>query len=107
MAMATPRILLVEDNPADVLLWECAFAEACHPAVALTIVTDGDAAWGLLNASCAAGATFDLVISDQCLPRSSGAQLAARMLAEPAFHNLPIVVVSGAAPRADGPVRSG
>ena len=62
------KILVVEDNEADVRLMQEAIRE-CHPCpVELTSVENGQQALTLLNG----GAQFDLIVLDLNLPRLDG-----------------------------------
>jgi len=90
--MPAHRILLVEDNPADIaLLLEALdgrdIAVECHhnPKQALAV----------LLGSSASAAPFDLVVLDYNMPGMSGLDWLTRVRGYPRFAELPIVVWTG------------
>jgi CheY-like chemotaxis protein len=89
------RVLLVEDNPADVFLVLRAFEEAYAPAK-LFGACDGDEALHLL-----ADATPDLLLLDLRLPGACGLELLARVRRMPQHRHLPIVVLTSSPAEAD------
>jgi chemotaxis family two-component system response regulator Rcp1 len=88
----TNRLLVIEDNPADVVLLRRALATAgldCH----LTVIDDGaDAMHFLRNDGSAA--TPDLAIVDLNLPKHGGFEIIERMTANPQFAAVPVVILS-------------
>ena len=91
--MAAHRIMLVEDNPADVaLLLEALegrdIAVECHsqPKDALAVMLSGSAT-----------APIDLVVLDYTMPGMTGLEWLTRVRSYPRFAELPIVVWTGSA----------
>jgi len=72
------RILLAEDNPGDVFLFEEALKRHAisHE---LTVATDGEGAWKWIEAAETAQAGFDLFVLDLNLPVRPGLELLARI----------------------------
>src|ERR1041384_2535216 len=64
----TIRLLIAEDNVADVLLMSEALRDLCSVPVQITTAADGERALSLLTS----GAQFDVVILDLSLPKVSG-----------------------------------
>ena len=98
-------VLLVEDNPDDVLLMQRAFRKAnlLNP---LAVVTDGDQAIDYLSG---AGAYADraehpfpvLVLLDIKLPRKSGHEVLAWLKNHPSYKRLPVVMLTSSNETAD------
>jgi CheY-like chemotaxis protein len=93
----TPEILIVEDNPGDVLLYERAL-RARRPEARLHVVTDGDAALAFLR-SCAR--LPDLVLLDLNLPRRDGREVLAEMKMDPVLAPIPVLVISSSEAESD------
>ncbi|HZO90898.1 MAG TPA: response regulator [Chthonomonadaceae bacterium] len=103
--MAQPTILLVEDDPNDVLLIQRAFRKAnlVNP---VQVVTDGDAAVAYLAGE---GVYADrehyplpvVILLDLKLPRRSGLEVLEWMRGQPHLHNLPVVVLTSSRENAD------
>ena len=89
------RILLVEDNPGDVLLVQEALREAAF-AVELHVVGDGEEALGFLTRGPGFEGTPepDLVLLDLNLPRKSGREVLAEVKADADLRHLPVVILS-------------
>jgi len=90
------RILLVEDNPDDVLLTAAGFREANWPSE-LSVVTDGQQAWDLLSADAHDDnhPSVDLILLDLDLPKVSGHELLDMMVADKRLSHTPVVILSG------------
>ncbi|HEX5230333.1 MAG TPA: response regulator [Bryobacteraceae bacterium] len=88
-ANAMAHILLIEDNPADVLMIREAIRANGVPADTV-VVSDGEQAVSLLNS----GFTPDLVILDLNIPRCSGVEVLERWNIGP---KPPIIVFSNSA----------
>jgi CheY-like chemotaxis protein len=97
---ATHTILLVEDDPNDILLTERAFGKANLATYAsLQIVTDGDAAVAYLSGT---GDYADrdryplptFILLDLKLPRRSGHEILAWLRQQPELKRLPVVVLT-------------
>src|SRR5690348_8219691 len=88
-ALRRPRILVVDD---DLVL--CAFqAEVLAGAgFAVDIAEDGACGWQAVQAK-----NYDLVITDNQMPRVSGVELLKKLRAEE--YDMPVIMVSGAIPR--------
>ncbi len=96
------KVLLVEDNAADVLLVEEAMQEAGVNAE-LTVAIDGEAALAALTGSerLAAEALPQLVLLDLNLPRVSGWDVMTTIRSDRAVRHIPILVLSTSSSRAD------
>jgi DNA-binding response OmpR family regulator len=75
------RILVLDDEPAIRALVARALAEEGHE-----VVTVAD---GLLGLSAAAAGDFDLVVTNNCMPRMSGAEVIERL--HRVFPTLPVL----------------
>jgi chemotaxis family two-component system response regulator Rcp1 len=89
------QILLIEDNPADVDLFEHALAHAeidCD----VTVINDGDAGMSLARNNSGHGDAPlpDLAVLDLNLPKHGGLEILEAMRANAAFAELPVVVLS-------------
>ena len=89
------EILLVEDNPADVLMTRAAF-EDFKIANSLHVVEDGVEALAYLHQE---GAFTDvprpdLIMLDLNLPRKNGREVLAEIKADPALRSIPVVVLT-------------
>jgi two-component system response regulator len=89
----TIRLLIAEDNVADVLLMTEALRELCAVSVEIKTVSDGEQALSLLKT----GMKFDVVILDLSLPKIDGFTVLERYRS----HYLPIVVFSSSWNEAD------
>ncbi|MBV8895824.1 MAG: response regulator [Acidobacteriaceae bacterium] len=83
------NILVVEDNPGDVLLIREAFAE-CGRTCCITVADCSQQAKDLLNSQ-----SFDMVISDMGFRAEEGADFIRSIRANPRLKTLPIIVLSG------------
>jgi two-component system, chemotaxis family, response regulator Rcp1 len=90
-----PEILLVEDNPADVLLITEAFKEN-RTLVHLNFVGDGEEAVDFLNrkGKYVGAKTPDLILLDLNLPRMDGKSFLKRLKPEGLFKSIPIIVLT-------------
>ena len=89
------EILLVEDNPADVMLTEEAFEEA-RIANRLHVARDGvDALEFLHRQGRHEGApTPDVILLDVNMPRMNGLELLAVLKADPELRRIPIIMLT-------------
>jgi CheY-like chemotaxis protein len=98
---APMQVLLVEDDPADVLL----ITDALHqhnPAVVLTVAGDGVAALEHLQDPTAGAARRpDLIVVDLNVPRMDGRELLAVLKNDEDFKHIPVVVLTTSATPAD------
>ncbi len=91
-------ILLVEDNPDDVLLTLRAF-ERSHVANRIVVARDGEEALDFLFATGAhaqrdATQVPEVVLLDLKLPKVDGLEVLRRLRGEPATRRLPVVVLT-------------
>lgn len=96
------EILLVEDDPGDVLMAQEAFAER-REQNRLTVVTDGvDALAYIRQEGVYQDAVRpDLVMLDLNLPRRSGREVLADMKSDPALCDIPVVVLTTSSAQED------
>jgi two-component system, chemotaxis family, response regulator Rcp1 len=89
------EILLVEDNPADVLLITEAFKENRLKAN-LNVVNDGEEALDYLNrkGKHAEAKTPDYILLDLNLPRMDGRTFLGRVKRESLFKSIPVIVLT-------------
>ena len=98
-------ILLVEDNPSDVLLLQRAFRKA-NVTVPLQAVGDGEAAVSYLSGQEPYGDRIHhplpvLILLDLKLPRKSGAEVLEWLRQQPILNRLPVVVLTSSKEYAD------
>ena len=88
-------VLLVEDDPGDVLLTSEAFAHH-HLDVQLHVVGDGEEATRFLRRTgdFAGAPRPALVLLDLNLPRRSGLEVLGELKADPHLHTIPVVVLT-------------
>ena len=96
------RVLLVEDNEADVRLTREALREAGEN-VRLSAVGDGEQALAYLRrqGGFAEAPRPDLVLLDLNLPRKNGLEVLAEMRADEALAHIPVIVLTSSAARSD------
>jgi chemotaxis family two-component system response regulator Rcp1 len=96
------EILLVEDNPADVVLTEAVLAEA-KVANRLWVARDGKEAMEFLRreARHPESPRPDLMLLDLNLPRKGGLEVLAEMKADRALRAIPVVVLTTSAAERD------
>lgn len=95
----TQTILLVEDNPVDILLMQRAFRNETFANISLQIVRDGDAAVFYLNGD---GEYSDrdryplpaIILLDLKLPRRSGHEVLVWLKQQPELKRLPVVMLT-------------
>jgi two-component system, chemotaxis family, response regulator Rcp1 len=89
------RILLVEDNPADVRLTQEAFSDG-QGRCELTVARDGVEAMSALRETSAEGVPYqpDLVLLDLNLPRKGGREVLAEIKGDPQLRHIPVVVLT-------------
>lgn len=96
------RILLVEDNPADVRLTRELFDRGFAPSV-IEVAEDGECALAYLQHKppYSGVSTPDLILLDLNLPRLSGRELLAEIKRDPALAAIPVMVLSSSGAAAD------
>lgn len=87
------RILLVEDDPGDVLLTEEAFRECC-PQCELHVVQDGEAALDHLRRARQKDGLPALILLDLNMPRMDGLEFLDRIRADPVLRPIPVVMLT-------------
>ena len=89
-------ILLVEDNPCDVILFR-QILRKCSVDCSLTVATDGLKGFDMLrpDGSATLEQQFNAVFLDLDLPGKNGAQLLADMKADSALALIPVAVLTG------------
>lgn len=85
------RLLLVEDNPADVFLMESALELSDVP-VQLTVARDGLEALEQLQMAKDAAGLPGLILLNLNMPRMDGFEVLASLRADPSLAHLPVVV---------------
>jgi CheY-like chemotaxis protein len=99
-------ILLVEDNPVDILLMQRAFRNEAFANTSLQIVRDGDAAVFYLNGD---GEYSDrdryplprIILLDLKLPRRSGHEVLVWLKQQPELKRLPVVMLTSSSQTLD------
>ncbi len=88
------QVLLVEDDPGDVLMTREAFED--HLAHTLHVVSDGEQALAFLRqqGEYADAPRPDLVLLDLNLPRKDGREVLSEMKADPSLRLIPVVVLT-------------
>ena len=88
-------ILLVEDDPGDVLMTEEAFAEY-KVANRLSVVSDGESAMAFLRqeGEYADAPTPDLILLDLNLPRMDGREVLAAIKNDSRLRRIPVVILT-------------
>jgi CheY-like chemotaxis protein len=96
------RILLVEDDPGDVLITQESLA-ASHAGCEVDVVDDGAMALDYLHkrGDFADARTPHLVLLDLNLPKVSGHEVLAQMNEHPELGSIPVVVLSTSSAEAD------
>jgi CheY-like chemotaxis protein len=94
-AGATRHLLVVEDDPGDVLLTREALA-GTSARIDVHVVEDGEAAVDFLRRTGghADAPRPDLVLLDLNLPRLDGREVLARIKSDPGLRSIPVVVLS-------------
>jgi CheY-like chemotaxis protein len=89
------EILLVEDDPGDVLMTREAFADN-KVQNRLTVVSDGEEALGYLRrqGQFADAVRPDLILLDLNLPRRDGREVLAEIKSDPQLQQIPVVVLT-------------
>jgi CheY-like chemotaxis protein len=91
------KILLAEDNPADVYLIEEALREHQVP-FEITVAEDGEAAIAMIVAGKVAP---DLILLDLNMPKRSGGEVLTHLREQPHCSTLPVIVLTSSDSPAD------
>ena len=94
--MSKTRILLIEDNPADVLLLKKALRQATLD-FQLFLLEDGEQATRFLERHPHPEADFDLVLLDLNLPRVDGEAVLRKLRHNERFADVPVILWSSVA----------
>ena len=96
------EVLLVEDDPGDVLMTQEAFDEH-KVGNRLTVVADGVEALAYLRreGKYAEAPRPDLVLLDLNLPRKNGLEVLDELRADPSLASMPVIVLTSSAARSD------
>ena len=98
--LGTADVLVVEDDPGDVLLTTDAL-EDCHLGLSLHVVGDGEEAMRFLRAPASRQPRPALVLLDLNLPRRGGLEVLADLKADPDLRAIPVVVLTTSQAEAD------
>jgi CheY-like chemotaxis protein len=92
------EVLMVEDNPGDVLLTREAFKDSVSPP-RLSVVGDGEEAIAFLRRKGKYGDAPrpDLVLLDLNLPKKSGREVLEEIKADPDLRRIPVIVLTSSA----------
>jgi chemotaxis family two-component system response regulator Rcp1 len=93
------RLLVVEDNPGDIVLIRKALRDQEIPAE-VTVCADGETAIRLID-SMQAGALPDAIILDLALPRAGGIDVLRTLTFRPSFVDVPIMIFTSSPSLAD------
>ena len=98
--MNPTRIVLVEDNPGDVLLFEMALKENGIPCE-LTLFDNGTEALRALNAPEATAFVPDAILLDLNTPRSDGFHVLIQIMQSPRLSQVPIAILTSSKASSD------
>ena len=95
------NVLLVEDDPSDVLITREAFQE--YPRNRLDVVTDGAAALAYLRREqpYTDALAPDLILLDLNLPRRDGREVLAVVKRDPALSHIPVIILTTSSAQED------
>jgi CheY-like chemotaxis protein len=101
--MSAVRIVLIEDNPADVYLVELALKENGIPCELTRFASGQEALVVLCPAEDEAAATFvpDAILLDLNTPKSDGFQVLIRLKQSPRLAQVPIAIITSSAAASD------
>jgi CheY-like chemotaxis protein len=94
-----PRILVIDDNAADVFLIKVAL-ESSNIATELIVCSDGEVAVRYLHGPEMQNPP-DAIILDLCLPKVDGVDVLREILCVPKFSDIPIMVFTSSASPSD------
>ena len=100
-ARSPARIVLVEDNPADVFLFELALRENGVAYQLTRFATGEEAVRCLCNADTETTRTPDAILLDLNTPRSDGFQVLLKLRAVPRLANVPIAIITSSRASSD------
>jgi CheY-like chemotaxis protein len=90
------EILLIEDDPGDVLITQEAFADADNINSNLHVVSDGLGAMDFLHkrGRYRSAVTPDLILLDLNLPRMDGREVLIAVKTDPVLRQIPVIVLT-------------
>ncbi len=89
------EILLIEDNPQDVLLTQNAF-KALEIPYNITIARSGEHAWDMLQKSnYSFSNSLSLILLDLNLPKMEGIELLKKIKSDENLQDIPVIVLTG------------
>jgi CheY-like chemotaxis protein len=94
------RILLAEDNPGDVLLFQETMKGRNLPCE-IVVAEDGHKAIALLTAANAASARPDLIVLDVNLPKHNGDDVLRAIRDQDSLAHIPVIMLTSSASPAD------
>lgn len=102
VARRSVQILLVEDNPEEVLLTQETFKDAKVPNE-VSVATDGEQALAFVRreGDFADAPRPDLILLDLNLPRMDGREVLAEIKSDPDLRRIPVVILSGSSAEED------
>ena len=90
------QVLLVDDNPGDVLLMQETFEEL-HVGVDVLTASDGAEALATLDRGVASGRLPDLVVLDLNMPGMNGMEVLQSVRANEDLRHLPVIIMTSTA----------
>lgn len=101
--MSAARIVLIEDNPADILLVELALKEHGIPNELTKFTSGREAVSVLCDSQDSAGDTFlpDIILLDLNTPKSDGFQVFLQLKQSPRLAQVPIVILTSSSADSD------
>ena len=100
-AIRPSRILMIDDNPTDILLTRRALAETGIPHE-VRVAHDGEEGLNvLLSMKADHSEPPDLILLDLNMPKKDGFEVLAQMRAQPGIGRIPVVVLTSSTHRAD------
>ena len=94
------RILLAEDNPGDVLLFQEAIKGRNLPCE-IVVAEDGHKAIAILKAAHSNGTPLDLIVLDVNLPKHSGDDVLREVRGQDSLAGIPVIMLTSSASPAD------
>lgn len=92
---AAATVFLVEDNPTDSYLSRMAMERAIALPLQIVAADSGEYALELLRHHCARHRCPNVVLLDLSLPDLSGHEVLSEIRADPALHEVPVVILTG------------
>lgn len=95
MNKTSDLLLLIEDDPNDILLFEKAISRSSF-AIDIVVIKDGEKAISYLagNEESSGNRSPDLILLDLKLPRKSGFEVLEWIKKHPVHHTIPVIILS-------------